>query len=168
MIIINGRKTEDPFGKITLYQWNGQAVVDYAISSFELLDKITYFKVGEYSSFISDHCPLFFEIHSKVLTREKYDNLREAPNMFYIYSQDREKLIKALKSQEITCKLTVLNGNSGDDPQSLVSEISKTLLEACSKAEIKPKRKSTKLGGGGGGGVKIPGLIESVKNSKIL
>ena len=47
MIIINGRKTGNPFGKFTLYQWNGQAVVDYTISSFELLDKITYFKVGD-------------------------------------------------------------------------------------------------------------------------
>ena len=79
MIIINERKTGDPFGKITPYQWNGQAVVDYAISSFELLDKITYFNVGGYSPFIAEHCPLFIEVHSKVLTRGKQDNLREVP-----------------------------------------------------------------------------------------
>ena len=76
MIITNGRKTGHPFGKITKYQWNGQAAIDYAISSFELLNKIIYFKVGGYSPFISDHCPLFFEVHSNVLMRGKQDNLR--------------------------------------------------------------------------------------------
>ena len=44
MIIINGRKTGDPFGKITSYQWNGKAVVDYVISSFELFHNITFLK----------------------------------------------------------------------------------------------------------------------------
>ena len=33
MIIMNGRKTGDPWGKITSYQWNGRAVVDYVIVS---------------------------------------------------------------------------------------------------------------------------------------
>ena len=44
MIIINGRKTGDPFGKITSFQWNGKAVVDYVISSFELFRNITFLK----------------------------------------------------------------------------------------------------------------------------
>ena len=39
--------------------------------------------------------------------------------MFYPNSQDKEKLVKTLRSQEITCKLTVLNGTSGEDPQIL-------------------------------------------------
>ena len=63
--ILNGRKTGDLFGKITSFQWNGQGVVDYVISSRELYSHITYLKVGEYSPWVSDHCPLFFKIKCK-------------------------------------------------------------------------------------------------------
>ena len=55
LVIINGRKTGDPFGKITSYQWNGKSVVDYATSSSDIFTDITFFKVGNYSPWISDH-----------------------------------------------------------------------------------------------------------------
>ena len=61
LLILNGRKTGDPWGKITSYQWNGTAVVDYVIISSDIFSKITHFKV-DYSPWVSDHCPLLFEI----------------------------------------------------------------------------------------------------------
>ena len=146
MIIINGRKTGDPFGKITSYQWNGKSVVDYVISNVELFHNITYFKVGNYSPFVSDHCPLFYELHAKNHPREiREGELREAPISFYLSAQDRQKLIKSLKSPEMANRLTVLDTVSNTDPQNMVSEISNILLEACSKVNIKPKRKPSKL-----------------------
>ena len=146
MIIINGRKTGDLFGKFTSYQWNGKAVVDYVISSLELYPSITFFKVGNYSPFLSDHCPLFYEIRCKTPIKEKReDKVKEAPNSFYINSQDKEKLGESLKRPEITERLAVLNSLSDCDPQEMVTEISNMLLEACAKAQIKPK-KATRLG----------------------
>ena len=122
MIIINGRKTGDPFGKSTSYQWNGKAVVDYVVSSFELFRNITFFKVGKYFPFVSDHCPLFFEVHSKCHPKEKHeDNLKESPHIFYLKSQDKKKLIQILKSPEVADRLTALNGTIGAVPQKLVS-----------------------------------------------
>ena len=144
-MILNGRKNGDPFGEITSYQWKGKAVVDYVVSSLELFDSITYFKVGDYSPFISDHCPLFYEMHSKIGPKKTNDeSLREYPSTFFLNSQDKEKLIESLKSPEIEGKLRALN-TSALDPQSMVSVISTTLIEACSKANIKAKRKSSKL-----------------------
>ena len=29
LIILNGRKTGDPWGKLTSFQWNGSAIIDY-------------------------------------------------------------------------------------------------------------------------------------------
>ena len=64
LTIINGRKTGDPFGAPTSFQWNGNSVIDYAISSQTLFSQIITFKVGAYKPWISDHCPLnyFFRI----------------------------------------------------------------------------------------------------------
>ena len=64
LVILNGRKMGDPWGKVTSYQWNGTAVVDYVITSLELFNDLTGFKVGEYSPWVSDHCPLLFQMTS--------------------------------------------------------------------------------------------------------
>ena len=146
MIITNGRKTGDLFGNFTSYNWNGKAVVDYVISSLELYHSITSFKVGKYSPFVSDHCPLLYEIHCKTpINGKREDKEKEAPDTFYIKFQDKEKLMESLKCPEIAERLT--NSNSSDcDPQEMATEISNILLEACAKAQIKPKRKSNRLG----------------------
>ena len=148
MIFMNGRKTGDPFGKITSYQWNGKAVDDYVISSLDLYQSITCFEVGEYCPFVSDHCPLFYNIHSKRHFMEKSEDTgREAPNLFYLNTEDKQKLTESLKSPVIADRLAFLNNTMFDsDPQKMVSEISNTLLEVCSKANIKPKRKSCRIG----------------------
>ena len=41
-LILNGRNTGDIFGKYTSFQWKGSSVVDYALSSRDLFDKITF------------------------------------------------------------------------------------------------------------------------------
>ena len=46
MVILNGRKAGDPWGKMTSHQHNGSAVVDYVIVSVNLLMKVGYFSVG--------------------------------------------------------------------------------------------------------------------------
>ena len=141
-MILNGRKNGDPFGEITCYQLKGKAVVDYVISSLELFDSITHVKVGDYSPFISDHCPLFYEMHSKIDPKKINDvSLREYPSTFFLNPQDKEKLIESLKSPEIEGKLRALN-TSALDPQSMVSVISTTLLEACSISKQKENQAS--------------------------
>ena len=45
LVILNGRKTGDVFGKLTSFQWNGSSVADYVIVSQSIYDNIEYFKV---------------------------------------------------------------------------------------------------------------------------
>ena len=75
MIILNGRKNGDLFGKFTLFQWNGKAVVDYVIVPTDLFDDVVSFNVGNYSPFLSDHCLIAYEIKTfKAKTGEKAYN----------------------------------------------------------------------------------------------
>ena len=84
-------------------------------------------------------------MHSKIGPKKTNDeSLRKYPSTFFLNPQDKEKLIESLKSPEIEGKLRALD-TSALDPQSMVSVISTTLLETCSKANIKAKRKSSKL-----------------------
>ena len=78
LVILHGRKTGGPWGKITPYQWNGSAVVDYVITSLDIFKNITGFKVGDYSPWVSDHCPLLFEMMvSKIVKEIKKEKIRE-------------------------------------------------------------------------------------------
>ena len=65
LTIINGRKTGDIIGKLKCFQWNGNSVVDYVITSGQIFQKIPNFWVGEFIPWLSDHCPLNFTIELK-------------------------------------------------------------------------------------------------------
>ena len=141
LVIINGRKTGDPLGKITSYQWNGKSVVDYAISYSDIFTDITSFKVGNYSPWISDHCPLFFVIHKRgnYDLKEKGSQFEKAPDHFYFRDVDKETFLNTLKSPEFTSKIQEFLSHSTDNmnPQKLVLNITNTLLNACTSAGIK-------------------------------
>ena len=141
LLILNGRKTGDPWGKITSYQWNGTAVVDYVIISSDIFSKITHFKVRDYSPRVSDHCPLLFEIKiAKSFKPTEKEALDELPKSFYLEPEDRQSFIETLKSHAFTKKLETLDreGNSLS-PQELTSKVTELLLETCEKARVKPQ-----------------------------
>ena len=140
MIILNGRKPGDLFGKYTSLNWNGRAVVDFGVAPVDWFDAIVSFTVGNYAPFISDHCPIFFELKS---TRKKVSevdaNLKESPVVFKISDEDLVKLKETIQSPEIADKLIDMS-NTTNEPQALASGITNTLLEACSLAELRPKK----------------------------
>ena len=139
--ILNGRKTGDLFGKITSYQWNGLGVVDYAISSHALFSSIKYFKVGAYSPWVSDHCPLFFKLNvQKVTTKPDMENLSDLPDKYYFDEKCKTEFIETLKSNELIEKLNSLYLIHETNTDLLASEITDTLLEVCKKSNIKPKK----------------------------
>ena len=141
LLILNGRKTGDPWGKITSYQWNGTAVVDYVIISSDIFSKITHFKVGDYSPWVSDHCPLLFEIKiAKSFKPTEKEALDELPKSFYLEPEDRQSFIETLESHAFNKKLETLDreGNSLS-PQELTSKVTELLLETCEEAGVKPK-----------------------------
>ena len=58
--IVNGRKTGDVFGDYTRIKYNGISVVDYVITSPSTFSKISTLKVGKFTPWLSDHCPISY------------------------------------------------------------------------------------------------------------
>ena len=117
-------------------------------SSLEIFDDITFFKVGNYSPFVSEHRPIFYEMQLRHYPRENTEvKLNDSPKIFCFNNQDKQKFSEIINSPEIATKLATLNAINSPDPQDLASEISNTLMDACSKAGIKPKKKPPISGG---------------------
>ena len=140
MTILNGRKPGDLFGKYTSLNWNGRAVVDFGVVPVDMFEAILSFTVGNYAPFISDHCPIFFDLKT---TRKKVTevdaDLKESPVVYKISDEDLIKLKETIQSPEIANKLMDMNNNT-NEPQALASGITNTLLEACSVAELQPRK----------------------------
>ena len=77
MLITNGRKVGDLFGKLTSHQWNGSALNDYLLAPDYFQHKITHFSVGDYAPWLSDHCPIYSTIHLNSVT--KTENMADKP-----------------------------------------------------------------------------------------
>ena len=104
----------------------------------EIFDDITFFKVGNYSPFVSDHCPIYYEMQIKHLQRENSEIiLNDSPKIFFFNNQDKQTFSEILKSPEISTKLAILSATDNPNPQELVTEIPNILMDACSKAGIK-------------------------------
>ena len=88
LTIINGRRTGDIFGKFTCFQWNGNSVVDYVITSGQISQKIPNFWVGEFIPWLLDHCPLNFslELKNTEMNRPNISNRMEDAPAHFIWS----------------------------------------------------------------------------------
>ena len=118
------------------------------IAFSDIFDDVTFFKVGNYSPFISDHCPIFYDTSIVHCQKEKCNvQLEDSLKAFCLNNQDKKKLTEILKSNEVVSKLAALNEIDSPNPQNLASNITNTLLDACSKAGIKPKKQPTESEG---------------------
>ena len=108
MRILNGRSTGDFLGKCTCQKPNGSSVVDYVISSVELLKDVIYFHVHQFK-------PLYLDCHSKISfslkasfqpkTFSKTDE--KMPHQFKWSKYSTKKKIKrALRNQEIVSQIS--------------------------------------------------------------
>ena len=61
LLTLNRRKTGDTLAKFTCHEHNGSSTVDTAITSWEIYDKVQYFKVLD-PVWFSDHCPIQFSV----------------------------------------------------------------------------------------------------------
>ena len=57
--IVNGRKIGDLFGKRTSHQYNGSSAVDFLLTPVNVFEKISFFEVGKFLPWLSDHTPIF-------------------------------------------------------------------------------------------------------------
>lgn len=139
MTILNGRKSGDLFGKYTSINWNGRAVVDFGVVPVDSYEAVSSFTVGSYAPFISDHCPIIFDLRTLSKRVSKPDEtLKEPPKVFRINDDDLVRLKETLQSPAIAEKLNGMN--SCTNPQSLATNITNTLIEACTLSEMRLKK----------------------------
>ena len=97
--------------------------------------------MGDYSPWLSDHCPLFFELtFTKTPNNLEQEKLDILPKSFHFSPEDRRKFVETLKSPEMVVKLTELSSSENMDAQTRATKISDLLIEACDKAGIKPRK----------------------------
>jgi hypothetical protein len=63
--ILNGKYGADTKGEFTFISQAGKSVIDYAVASEGLIDKLVGFKIG--NEIISSHMPLLIEIGKVIL-----------------------------------------------------------------------------------------------------
>ena len=145
--ILNGRKLGDIFGKLTSFQWNGQSVVDYVVTSYELFPFINYFAVGGFSPWISDHCPLHFKLQlQEPKTIVPKENIIEYPKRFYLSNCDKLKLTETPKTKNISDILDPSKWPECRRVEDLASVISNTLISVTEMCNIKSKTIKERLG----------------------
>ena len=144
LLITNGRKIGDLFGKFTSHQWNGSALNDYLLTPNYFMDKIVSFAVGDYVPWLSDHCPIFSSIMLKNLkTCEKsLNNCAETEPSFIFDANSKIRFLNGLKDHEMTQKISQLLENENISASVLGDEIKTMLINNARKCKIKTKKKT--------------------------
>ena len=140
--IVNGRKVGDLFGKYTSHQYNGSSAVDFVITPITEFAKISYFEVGDFTLWLSDHTPLF-----SYVTLDTVRNSSKTPitlherNQGFYWNVECEEQFKAFLTNQRE-KLEEINEEtkSNQDANKLANEIKQQLLEASDRCNLKRKR----------------------------
>ena len=107
LYILNGRKIGDPFGAFTSFQANGNSVVDYLITSDSLADEVVKLKIGDFVPWLSDHCPLLYELEitGNALEPNQKQLLKPVPKQYRWSEEGTTKFLKVLQNNENKAKL---------------------------------------------------------------
>ena len=101
LVTLNGRKVGDLFGKYTSHQWNGSSVVDYAIVDQAIFKSISFFEVGNFIPWISDHCAIRFQLETCMIKEDQSDiHGGEMFNSIFWDEDSPEKFMGLLRSHE--------------------------------------------------------------------
>ena len=145
-LIVNGRKMGDIFGKYTSFQWNGCRVVDYVLSSRSYFDRIREFEVGNFYPWLSDHCPLYYNIslERKLNTKlEQCELLQEAPPRFIWNSTSKVKFEEFLNSDTSKHMFEELANKENMSPAKYVSCLTNHIITCATKSGLKSTKKKS-------------------------
>ena len=147
-IVANGRRIGDIFGKYTCHQKKGSSVVDYLISTYNAFKKNSFFKVGEISPLLSDHCPITaiisveFEQESKQNNNTKMYQLEKR----YIWNSVNDETFRERLSSPLSADKVHYLSETVVCPKQLALEIRNLIIEIADLCEIKKinkKRETT-------------------------
>ena len=97
--LVNGRKIGDLFGKFTSHQYNGSSMVDCLLTEITCFEKVSFFEIGDYIPWLSDHCPIF-----SYITLRNINKHTESPitlhkrDKGYTWDDECEEQFKAILS----------------------------------------------------------------------
>ena len=101
LAMLNGRKPGDLFGKYTSLQWNGSSVVDYVFVDKQLFSSISYFEVGNFIPWLSDHCATRFQLQSNMMNYNESDEQGGETLESIFWNEDSpEKFTELLRAHE--------------------------------------------------------------------
>ena len=142
LLIANGRTIGDLFGKLTSHQYNGSALNDYLLVPNYFTSKISYFKVGDFIPWLSDHCPIYSTISLNSLSKDTVliDEPQEVTPKYLFDATSKETFCNGLKSEANTRKLQELLANDSLSALNLGSATKSLLLETAGSCQIKIAR----------------------------
>ena len=144
ILIMNGRKIGDLFGKFTSHQWNGSSVVDYAITSNEFSKNVLEFAVGEFVPWISDHCPIHTKFNLDWIgagRKTTTNKLTDIPPQFIWDIISKERYTENLKSNDIGERINLLVNSDNINSIDIAKEITDILMKNARTCGIKTKSK---------------------------
>ncbi|CAC5395572.1 unnamed protein product [Mytilus coruscus] len=134
--ILNGRTTGDLNGQPTCITYNGSSLVDYTLTSEELIDSIGYFVVHDFTS-LSNHrpisCAMFANFSSVPCDLHKLDSL---PGKFLWTDEAIASYTENMQSQMFKDKFANFIAKSFNDSDS-ITESFNSILEDCAKQSAK-------------------------------
>ena len=143
LLIANGRVTGDIFGKYTSHQYNGSALNDYLLVPNKFYQRISNFMVGDYSPWLSDHCPIYSNIslNSTMDSKTQMENHNDIDPSFIFDTNAKNKFSDGLKSMQMKGKINALIENNDLSAKTMGNSIKLVLIENAKKCKIKIRKK---------------------------
>jgi hypothetical protein len=144
--ILNGRTLGDSQGQYTCHKYSGSSVVDYAITSEEMLNRLLYFKINKFIGHLSDHNSICWAFKSNFYTHEMASsgNYEKMPIFFKWNQASIFQFQRALANDNIKAKinnfLNKRNMLSKDEVDSEVKVVTDILLDAAAHSLKSTKR----------------------------
>ena len=139
--IVNGRKIGDLFGKCTSHQYNGSSAVDFLLTPANSFENISYFKVGDYIPWLSDHSPILADIELDIDAKKTETPIPlHKRDQGYVWDDDCEENFKAFLSYEREVLENMnLTTTQNSDANELAKTIKDSILKASKKCNLKKK-----------------------------
>ena len=139
LLIANGRKIGDLFGKFTSHQYNGSALNDYFLAPNYFMQKISHFKVGDFTPWLFDHCPIYSTISLHTLSKDNTprEKPQEVTPKYFFDPNTKEDFCNGLKSEANTQKFQELLANESLSALNLGSSMKSLLLGNANTCQIR-------------------------------
>ena len=147
LLTLNRRKTGDTLAKFTCHEHNGSSTVDTAITSWEIYDKVQYFKVLD-PVWFSDHCPIQFSVETdQYIFEEEIDmsKFQKLDQCFHWTPEGQKQFSQMLESSKIQDRFQkeIIDSIPQNNNPTLVTEKIEKIFLDIARESLTPKKNVT-------------------------